>query len=298
MPVDGVPSVGHGKIMRYEEIMFLCGVLSDLGVRKFRFTGGEPLVRKGFSSFLLEFRKNFPTAILSLTTNASLLSKYATELAESGLSSMNVSLDTLVPEKFRHITRVGNVEDVLGGIRAAKRAGIANIKTNTVLIKEFNDKELPDILSLAWGEGLIPRFIEFMPLHDDIWIKEKFISAGDILKGLAGCCGALKPVEKKTMSCLTPLGPAKYYTNFHGGVVGVIEAVSNHFCSTCNRLRITSSGSMRACLFSKSETPLMEALKDGDRKRTMDAILSGMRAKPERWEVERDRSHNMSDIGG
>jgi cyclic pyranopterin phosphate synthase len=298
MPENGVPSLAHDNIMRYEEIMFLCTVLSDLGVRKVRFTGGEPFVRKGLIPFLADFRKSFPDISISLTTNASLLEKYAGALATIGLSGLNISLDTLDPENFRLMTRVGDIEDVLRGISSSIAAGIPNIKTNTVLMRGVNDGELTRLLSYAWENGITPRFIEFMPLGDDVWRSEKFIGAGEILTRLTERYGEWRPLEQECSGDLPPRGPAKYYTNQRSGTVGIITAVSDHFCSECNRLRVTASGQMRACLFSRRETPLLELIRKGDAKGTKEAILSGINAKPDWWELERDGMLRMSNIGG
>jgi cyclic pyranopterin phosphate synthase len=297
MPEGGVRSLAHEDIMRYEDILLLCSVLSGLGVRKIRFTGGEPLVRKGLIPFLLDFKSSFPDISLSLTTNATLLGGYSGELALAGLSGINISLDTLDPEKFRSITRVGDISSLFAGIAAAVDAGIQNIKTNTVLMRGFNDDELTGILSRAWSMGILPRLIEFMPLGDDVWRSEMFIGADEILERLTERYGELRPVEIGD-SGTYPRGPAKYYTNAFNQTVGIIAAVSNHFCSTCNRLRVTASGHLRSCLFSKCETPLIELLRSGDSASVKEAILDGINAKPVWWEQERDGLLQMSNIGG
>jgi cyclic pyranopterin phosphate synthase len=297
MPEEGVPSLGHDDVMRYEEILFLCGVLSFLGVRKIRFTGGEPLVRKGLIPFLLDFRDNFPDTALSITTNASLLRQYAADIARLNLAGMNVSLDTLDAEKFKKITRVGDIRDALDGIASAKAAGIRNIKTNTVLIRGTNDGELPEILDFAWSNGLTPRLIEFMPVGSDVWRAEDFISAGEILDNLGKLYGGFRPLEEGRRGA-PPLGPAKYYADPRGRIVGIIEAVSNHFCSTCNRLRITASGGMKACLFGRTDTPLIGMLRRRDEEGLKRAILEGINVKPDQWRRECDGMRRMSDIGG
>jgi cyclic pyranopterin phosphate synthase len=234
-----------------------------------------------------------------LTTNASLLDRYASELSEVPLSGMNVSVDTADARKFREITRVGDIADVKAGIEEALRAGIPNIKTNTVLIRGFNDGELADILRFARDNGVTPRFIEFMPLGDDVWRREKFIAAGEILRILAKY-GEWLPLEKQASGTGDlPAGPAKYYADAAtGSVVGVIEAVSDHFCSSCNRLRVTASGNLRACLFSREEAPLLPLIRSGDLDGLKLAILEGMDAKPECWENLRDGKQRMSGIGG
>ena len=300
MPEEGVSLLDHGDVMRYEEILFLCDVLKELGVRKVRFTGGEPLVRKGMVAFLREFRETFPDMAIALTTNASLLSRYADDLAAVRLSGLNISLDTIDPRKFREITRTGEVEDVFRGIAAASNAGILNIKTNTVLIRGFNDDELMAIMRYAWSTGTIPRLIEFMPLGDDVWNREKFISATEILAILSQH-GEWLPAEAagEDEENPAPRGPAKYYRDAeNGNLVGIIEAVSNHFCATCNRLRITAAGRMRACLFSPGETDLLPHLRAEDRDALKKAITEGIDLKPDYWENVRDGKLRMSGIGG
>ncbi|GHV51191.1 cyclic pyranopterin monophosphate synthase [Synergistales bacterium] len=302
MPESGVRSVTHDNIMRYEDITFLCLVLSELGVRKVRFTGGEPLVRKGFVSFLIDFKKSFPDIAVSLTTNASLLAKYAPFLSDAGLYSMNISLDTLDREKFKKITRIGEIDDVREGIMAAKRAGIERIKSNTVLIRGFNDTELPDILGYAWDNGITPRFIEFMPLDCGLWRREDFLGARDALKLLEGLFGKWNLMEDsaryKNDDKKIPLGPAKYYSNEDGRVVGIIEAVSNHFCSVCNRLRVTASGGLRACLFAAEEARLLDMLRNKDAGSVKRAILDSAAAKPECWRDSLKGGVEMSGVGG
>jgi cyclic pyranopterin phosphate synthase len=219
-------------------------------------------------------------------------------LASIGLSGVNISLDTLDPEKFRRITRVGDISGVLGGISASLASGIPNIKTNTVPIRGFNDEELPLILSFAWENGLLPRLIEFMPVGEDVWRKEMFIGEDEILRGLTRHFGAWTPLGPGTSAAAHPQGPARYYRDALGREVGVIAAVSSHFCGTCNRLRVTASGHLRACLFSESETPLLGLVRSGDSGGLRSAILDGMNAKPRRWEQERSGTLQMSNIGG
>ena len=171
MPPEGVKCLSHADILRYEDIKFLCRVFAGMGVGKFRFTGGEPLVRKGLVPFLKELHGELPGIKTALTTNASLLDEYSAQLAEAGIHSLNISLDTLDPEKFARITRIGTIDKVFAGIRAAKSAGIGNIKLNAVLIRDFNDHEIAEMLAFARREGLLLRLIEFMPLQDSVWTK-------------------------------------------------------------------------------------------------------------------------------
>ena len=294
MPEEGVKCLSHRDILRYEDIAFLCKAFADLGVGKFRFTGGEPLVRKGLVPFLQEFHREMPHIKTALTTNASLLEEYAEGLAHAGLHSLNISLDTLDPEKFRKITRIGDIERVYAGIRAAKRAGLANIKLNTVLIRGFNDGEVERLLEFAEEHGLLLRLIEFMPLEDDVWTKEAFISGQEILSMLPGGRW-IKEERGGTNSD----GPAQYFVNeATGRRIGVIDAVSNHFCKSCNRLRVSAEGGLRTCLFSENETPLKDIIERRDAEELREALLSAARAKPRCWSDVKTGTLHMSGIGG
>lgn len=293
MPAEGVKCIEHSEILRYEDIAFLCGLFWDLGVRKFRFTGGEPLVRKGLVPFLGQLKADFPCMKLALTTNASLLGQHVGELARVGLHSLNISLDTLDPDKFASITRGGSLDEVIAGIRASARAGIKNIKLNTVLIKGFNDGEIGVLLGFAQREGLLLRLIEFMPIEENIWSKENFISAGEILRMLpdSGAWKAERPAAEE--------GPAQYYVNKRTGeTIGVIEAVSNHFCDNCNRLRVSASGGLRMCLFGEREIPLRRLIRQRDREALRELILSGVKEKPRCWSEVNGGERHMSRIGG
>jgi cyclic pyranopterin phosphate synthase len=295
MPDDGVALIPHGEIMRFEDIIWLARVLESLGVRHVRFTGGEPLVRRGMAEFLVLFRKEFPDMTVSLTTNASALLQFAPILLEARLSGMNISLDTLDPVKFAIMTRTGNLQDVLKGIDLAAGLGIDDIKTNTVLIRGFNDTELPDIIHFAWEKRMTPRIIEFMPVCGEIWHGEKFVGSDEIMEFISAV-GDWIPVQNETKGAH---GPAKYFTDLSSGQrVGVIEAVSNHFCSDCNRLRITASGNMRSCLFNNAEIPLLGMVRRRDWDEVHGAILDGISMKPEKWRDAVDGAANMSGIGG
>lgn len=294
MPAEGVKCLDHSQILRYEEILKLCRAFHELGVRKFRFTGGEPLVRKGIVPFLGELKKALPDAKTALTTNASLLSRYAEELAASGIHSLNISLDTLDPDKFREVTRIGELDTVLEGIQAAHRAGIKAIKLNAVLVRGFNDTEVRALLDYARENGLRLRLIEFMPLEDGVWDKSRFISGDEILRMLPGG-DAWKPI--KTEADRDGMGPAQYFLNEKtGDVIGIITAVSNHFCKDCNRLRVSASGNLRTCLFSPTETPLRELIDRPEELKHL--ILTTIKTKPRCWNDIRSGHQHMSGIGG
>ncbi|MBP8684565.1 MAG: GTP 3',8-cyclase MoaA [Synergistaceae bacterium] len=294
MPAEGVEFLEHSEIMRYEEISFLCRVLWELGVRKVRFTGGEPLVRRDLVSFLKELNGEFPEMKTALTTNGSMLGQYAEELAEANLHSLNISLDTLDPVKFADVTRLGNIENVISGIRAAVRAGIRNIKLNTVLIRGFNDGEIGDLMAFAKREKVLLRLIEFMPLEDDVWNEDAFISGEEILKMLPE--GDSWQAEKPDSA---QAGPAKYYRNEKtGDSIGIITAVSNHFCKYCNRLRVSATGKLRTCLFAPVEIPMRPLILNEDSEGLKELILDSIKNKPRCWSDVRAGHQHMSGIGG
>ncbi|MCX7828275.1 MAG: GTP 3',8-cyclase MoaA [Thermanaerothrix sp.] len=294
MPEDGVPLLGHDDIMSYEELTLLCKALQDLGVKKIRFTGGEPLVRRGFLDFLSSLRALLPNLKVALTTNGALLNDEAPRIANLGISGLNVSLDTLDPDKFRYITRNGDLLRVLNGLRKVRDLGLRSIKVNTVLIRSFNDMEVPALLEFCAENDYLLRLIEFMPLDDGLWNRDNFISAEEIL-GRVSCGRHWVPFSTGE----EVMGPAKYYHDLKTGQrIGIISSVSSHFCSHCNRVRISASGKLRACLFAKDETDLRPALLNGDFELLKSEIKRAVSAKPRCWEDVITGDLHMSQIGG
>ena len=300
MPPEGVSCLEHGEILTYEEIQRLCRILLDLGVRKVRFTGGEPMVRKGFLDFLEKFTKELPDLHVALTTNGSLLGLSAERLSKIPLSGLNVSLDSMDAEKFHALTRTGSLEGVLGGIRAFRAISGVPIKINTVLIKGFNDNEIPALLDFAGECGAVLRLIEFMPLDDSVWSRDRFIPAGEILERLPDRERWLPDtVFGRDPNHGVPEGPARYLVHsVTGQRMGIIAAVSRHFCDTCNRLRVTASGEIRSCLFSTQGVSVRKALREGDEKGARDLILAEAWKKPRCWADAAACSQHMSQIGG
>ncbi len=300
MPPEGVSCLEHDEILTYEEILRLCRVLLDLGVRKVRFTGGEPMVRKGFLDFLEKFTKELPELHVALTTNGSCLGAEAERLSGIPLSGLNVSLDSMDPEKFRALTRTGSLEGVLGGIRAFRSVSGIPIKINTVLIKGFNDNEVPALLAFAKECGAVLRLIEFMPLDESVWSRDRFISAEEILARLPD---REKWLPDKSLgrdpNHGVPEGPARYLVHsVTGQRLGIIAAVSRHFCETCNRLRVTASGEIRSCLFSTQGVSVRQPLREGNENRVRELILAEVWKKPRCWADAAACSQHMSQIGG
>ncbi len=250
MGADGVNLLPHSEILSYEEILKLvrCGAM--MGISKIRVTGGEPLVRKNLPYFISELKKIPGIDDISLTTNGIFLKKYATLLKEAGLSRVNISLDTMKPDLFKEMTRGGNVKDVFNGIEAALEFGLLPLKINTVLMKGFNEGEVLNFINTAKEREIHVRFIEYMPIggHDGDY-QGHYLPLSFITEKAAEAGYLMTPVKHPLGS-----GPAEYYS-FPGskGSIGLIHSISKHFCSSCNRLRLTADGRMKSCLYWQEE---------------------------------------------
>ncbi|MCL4474725.1 MAG: GTP 3',8-cyclase MoaA [Nitrospirae bacterium] len=256
MPGTGIMPIEHREILSYEEIVRVVKVAAALGVRKIRITGGEPLARKNVAYLIASLRNITGIEDMSLTTNGVLLEKYAKELADAGLNRVNISLDSLMPERYREMTRGGEISPVMKGIEAAEKAGLLPVKINMVPIRGLNDDEIEEFAGLTLNTPYHVRFIEFMPIGaGDLWSDKRYISTDEI-KTRVEKIGALSPVR------LRRDGPARYYRLEKApGVIGFISALTHHFCDDCNRLRITADGKLRPCLFSETEIDLKPALR-------------------------------------
>jgi cyclic pyranopterin phosphate synthase len=276
MPENGVDWIPHARIISYEEVLFLIERMFDIGIRKVRFTGGEPLIRKDLIPFLHRVNETVPDMKIALTTNGSLLAGYAEGIRALKLAGINISLDTLDDRKFSEVTRGGNLSKVLEGIDAIKDFRIP-VKMNVVLIKGFNDDEIPDMLDYAASKGILLRLIEFMPLDSEVWTKDRFISPYEVVDKISKWNPAI--VEG---SPSLPIGPARYYVNsITGQRIGIISAVTSHYCESCNRLRINSSGELRPCLFSNFSLDLRPALISKDAEELFRIFTSALEMKPE-----------------
>ena len=290
MPADGVCKKRHEEMLTQEETLAAIRAAASLGVRKLRITGGEPLVKPNIVSLCREAAATPGIEELCLTTNGTLLPKLAAPLREAGVDRLNISLDTLDAEKYRYITRCGELEQALAGIEAALDAGFEKIKLNTVLIGGFNDGEIPALAALTRRWPVDLRFIELMPMVDSgDFGPEAFLPCDAVTERLP----ELVPEEPDG-------GVAKLY-RLPGaqGRVGLISPVSAHFCAACNRLRLTADGKLKPCLHSADEISLKGLDQAGMTEKMREAIL----AKP-KWHGELsyyERSHaarNMNQIGG
>ncbi|MCT4660267.1 MAG: GTP 3',8-cyclase MoaA [Tissierellales bacterium] len=256
MPEKGIDKKCHSEILRFEDYIRIVKAAVNLGVKKVRITGGEPLVRNDIVELVSKISQIDGVEDLSMTTNGILLKKYAKELSRAGLNRLNISLDTLDSTKFEQITRGGNLEDVLEGINAAEEARIMPIKLNTVLINGFNTDEIETFISLA-RKNLEVRFIELMPIGEAAeWSSSKFISNTSIIE---------RHRDLFEENCTKSNGPAKYFIKkSNRGKVGFINPISSHFCSECNRIRLTPDGKLKPCLHSDIEIDLKRYLKQSD----------------------------------
>ena len=286
-PQEGQIKLASEELLSYEEILRVVRIAVSLGIEKVRLTGGEPLVRREVLIFIKALAEIPGLTDIRLTTNGVLLAEYAEALHKAGISKLNISLDTLRPERFRQITGVDAFARVWAGISKARELGFSPIKLNVVALKGVNDDEFIDFARLTLTEPLQIRFIEFMPIGaSSLWDKGKYISSQEIMERLKPL-GPLEPVEAKRMD-----GPARIY-RFAGaaGSVGFISPISHHFCDRCNRLRLTSEGRLRSCLLSDQETDLRKSLRSGATdEEVRGLIVAAILNKP--------KGHTISSEGG
>ena len=260
MPADGLAWLPRNELLTDGEVVRLITIAVELlGVREVRFTGGEPTLRPGLGQILTATGALRPRPDISLTTNGIGLADTAAALARDGLTRINVSLDTLRPQRFVQLTRRDRLGDVLAGLDAAQRAGLGPVKVNAVLMRGVNDDEAPDLLRFCLDRGYHLRFIEQMPLDAGHgWQRDDMVTAAEILESLK-LEFALTPADEPRGSA-----PAeKWLVDGGPGSVGVIASVTRPFCSACARTRLTADGQIRNCLFSTTETDLRGLLRAG-----------------------------------
>lgn len=306
MPEEGVQQLSHFDILRIEEVEQAVRVAAGIGIKSVRLTGGEPTVRKGVVELVRNIAAMPEIKNVSMTTNGVLLPRMADDLKAAGLSRVNISLDTLDAEKFHKITRCGSLEGALAGIDAALRVGFNPVKINAVALRSLSDGFL-DFAKLSIDRPLHVRFIEHMPIGDvsDVdgisWGKDGVISCKEVFDivnegARAEGIGELVPAgEEKPLGW----GPAEYF-HFPGalGTVGFISPLSRHFCSSCNRLRLTADGKLRPCLFSDTEYDLRSALREGTEEDQRAVFLQALGAKPDEHHDKVGTERGMSQIGG
>jgi cyclic pyranopterin phosphate synthase len=298
MPEEGVPRLPRERMLRYEEIVRVTRVAVEMGFIHIRLTGGEPLARRGFVSLVEQLARIPGLDDLSMTSNGILLRHHARELAQAGLRRVNVSLDTLRPERFARITRRGQLEDALAGREAALGAGLRPVKVNTVVVRGLNDDEVADMARLTMEPDWHVRFIEMMPLAaGSHWSGDGVVPSGEIRGRIETALGPLTAVRGEGA------GPARYY-RLPGaeGTIGFISPVTEHFCQSCNRLRLTSDGRLLPCLLSDAAIDLRSALRAGGTDDHLRALfLQAITAKPRGHRLSEQRAPEclpMSQIGG
>lgn len=295
MPVNGVPMAGNHDILHYEELLQIACAAVAIGVQKIRVTGGEPLMRRGIIDFLRQLAAIPGLQRLVLTTNGILLPEMAVLLRGAGVESINISLDSLRPETFALITRGGDLSQVLSGIAAAESAGFRFIKINVVVMRGVNDDELEKFAELTLERPYRVRFIEYMPtLAESDW-KATVVPGAEILDRIS---------RKFTMadeSSEELAGPARYRRIAGAaGLIGVITPVSCHFCADCNRIRVTSSGIAKSCLFDRGTIDLRPILASGDDAALRETLCRVVAEKPDRHKLAESGEEQivMAQIGG
>lgn len=292
MPNAGIEKQNHEHIMRNEEFIQLIKVMAGLGLSKVRLTGGEPLVRKGLVSFIQGIRQIEGINEVTLTTNGLLLEEQAEALKEAGINRVNISLDSLDEKTYADLTRGGDVSKVLRGIKKAQDIGMIPIKINVVVIKGVNDHEIEDFLHY-FDNSIQVRFIELMPIGEAAsWSKDKFLDLNAYFRSRTD----VMPMDSDEKE-----GPCKDFIHIATGKkFGIINAISEHFCSTCNRLRVTSEGILKTCLHDDSETPLRPFLYDEDR--LIEIIHNAVSNKQKTHRMNETQympiTRNMYTIGG
>ena len=290
MPEEGIVKRDHEEMMTAEETIDAVKAAVSLGVKKIRVTGGEPLVKRGIVELCENIAAVDGVEELCMTTNGTLLPGYARELRAAGVDRVNISLDTLKADRYREITRIGELSEALSGIEAAFEAGFEKVKINTVLMGGFNDDEIEDFVRLTIDRPLEVRFIELMPIGGGIeFEKARFISCVRVLESVPG----LEPLD------MTDGVAAMYALPGAKGRVGLIRPISCDFCEGCNKIRLTADGMLKPCLHSGAEI----SIKGRSREEMTEVIREAILSKPQMRETldAENPSHagrNMNRIGG
>jgi len=299
MPLQGLVWKKRQELLTFEEIVRLSEIFAALGVTKIRLTGGEPMVRKGLVDLVRSLGRIEGLKALAMTTNATLLAPHVGELQAAGMSQLNISLDTFKAEKFGQIARQSEdiFADVMAGIYAALDQDFKSLKINMVVMSGVNDDEILDFVAFAYKHRVNVRFIEYMPFKDNQWTNEKVVTYKDLLALIGEHYQLLK-------LCDEPSAVGKDYAIEGGaGSVSFISSMSDSFCSTCNRLRLTSDGSVKSCLFYPAETNLRDAMREGATDSQLQGmILNALQMKPEAHppadEIAANENRAMIQIGG
>jgi cyclic pyranopterin phosphate synthase len=296
MPLDQQFFHSKKEILSYEEIVMVVKVANRLGIDRVRITGGEPLVRRALPQLIHMLKEQTDTQDISMTTNGLLLERFAQSLKEAGLDRINVSLHSLQPERFNKLTRFGTLETVLRGIRKAMEVGLAPMKVNALILKGFNDDEIEDLFQLTLQDEIVVRFLELMPIGEALSLNGlgSYLNLTKVRQRLTRKYG-LVPVAE------TGNGPAKYWRAPGApGKVGFITPISNKYCDTCSRMRLTANGELRPCLAYDVHVNMREAIRNRDLAAMEEAFKKALAIKPQghHWEEGQTTHTVMSSLGG
>jgi cyclic pyranopterin phosphate synthase len=297
MPNEGIKWKSTRALLSFEEIERLAVIFVDMGINKIRLTGGEPMVRRDLELLITRLRKIEGLETIAMTTNATLLADSAVSLKKAGLNALNISLDSFKPSRFLEISRRDDFHKVMEGIEQAFTVGFDSLKLNMVVMSGVNDDEVMDFADFAFNNKINVRFIEYMPFKDNGWSSSKVITFAELRDRIA---------SKYSMTALSndASAVAKDYSLEGGkGSISFISSMSDSFCSTCNRVRLTADGAIKSCLFYPAETNLRDAMRSGasdDELRRL--ILLSMSLKPEAHppaeEIAAQENRTMIEIGG
>jgi len=296
MPSYGIVNKAHQELLSFEEIVEIVKVAVPLGIDKIRLTGGEPLVRKDLINLINLLSNIEGIKDISMTTNGIFLKEYAFDLKKAGLKRVNISLDSLRQARYKFITRQDRLEDVLQGIRKSQEVGLLPLKINCLLLDDIGVGELADFFRLTMENPVCVRFLEFMPINS-FYRPEKFISSSVVLEIAKRFC-KIEEVE------ILGNGPAKTYRFKHAlGSFGIISPISNKFCASCNRLRLTSDGFLKLCLHSDLKVNLRDPLRNGaDREALIELFKLAIDLKPKEHSLDHESpsidEFSMCQIGG
>jgi cyclic pyranopterin phosphate synthase len=300
IPRTGIEKVQHADVLSYEELFRLCRIAVELGITKIRVTGGEPLVRIDIDKFLLQLAGIPGLSEVTLTTNGVFLSAFLEKFKAAGIRRINISLDTLVRGKYEFITGHDCLLPVLDSIDRAYKAGFDPVKINVVVMRGINDDEVEDLARLSLDRPFHIRFIEYMPMGGSSQdFPDLYMPSSEVAGLIEEAHGPLEPIPSKNGD-----GPARRFKiKGAAGEIGLISAVSNHFCASCNRLRLTATGCLRTCLLSDLETDLKTPLRQGASDSELAEIFkNGVLLKPKRHSIGAPDSlgikGRMSAIGG
>ena len=299
MPADGVDYLPREEVLSYEEITRAIVVGHELGISRIRITGGEPLLRRDLPEFVSMIREQTDVEDISLTTNGLLLGGHADALAQAGLDRVNVSLDSLQPDRFERITRFGGIEKVWNGIEAASDAGLHPIKINTLILDGFNDDEIDDWIDLVRRRDVTVRFMELMPVGDNSLAElGEFYDLTELRQQLEKTHG-IEPAQSGRVHVGN--GPARYWkADDWAGALGFITPMSNGYCNDCSRLRLTCTGELRACLAFDDHINLEHAIRRDDTRAVEAGFLWAVdtKEKGHDWREGATTDTGMSEFGG